>query len=328
MKKLLSLLLALCMVLSLGLAAAEQKELKRVAFIVKGYSDTYCLLVSDIFAKYAKEKYGDLYEVTLFDGEMSNETINNLIDTCVADKYDVIIFEQNDPDTPVANVKAAVAAGIPVIVTVGSINDDGESAFFDANPVQQGSLLTTYAIEQGIVKEGTNVVLLRGIDGTFHADGRHDGFVQDLEKVKANIVDDQTANWSTSEALPIVEAWLISHPEIEVIFAANDDMALGAIQAMKAADRMDIKVFSVDANELGCQALIDGELTASVAQDTFGYAHGAADAAAKVINGEKIEGVRLDSKLILPEQVDEVLIQVHGYTEEEVAKLHEEAAKK
>ncbi|MGI6215415.1 MAG: sugar ABC transporter substrate-binding protein [Christensenellales bacterium] len=326
MKKLISVLLILCMVLSLGLATAEAN--KRVAFIVKGYNDTYCLLVSDIFAKYAKEKYSDLYDVTLFDGEMSNETINNLIDTCVADKYDVIIFEQNDPDTPVANVKAAVEAGVPVIVTVGSVNDDGESAFFDADPVQQGSLLTTYAIEQGIVKEGTNVAILRGIDGTFHADGRHDGFMKDLESVKANIVDDQTANWSTSEALPIVEAWLISHPEIEVIFSANDDMALGAIQAMKAADRMDIKVFSVDANELGCQALIDGELTATVAQDTFGYAHGPADGAAKILKGEKLESVRLDSKLILPEDVDEILIQVHGYTEEEVAKLHEEAAKK
>ena len=71
-----------------------------------------------------------------------------------------------------------------------------------------------------------------------------------------------------------MEAWLVSNPEIECIFAANDDMALGAINAMEMADRMDIKVFSVDANELGCIALKEGKLTATVAQDTFGYAHG------------------------------------------------------
>ena len=323
MKKLLTILLSIALVLSLTLVTAEKAELKRVAFIVKGYNDTYCLMIGDIFEKYAKEKYSDLYEVTMFDGEINNDTINNIIDTCVANKFDVIVLTQNDPDTPVANVKAAVEAGVKVIITVGSINDDGESIYIDSDPIQQASLLTTYAIEQGIVKEGTNVAILRGIDGTFHADGRHDGFIKDLEAVGANVVDDQTANWSTSEALPIVEAWLISHPEIEVIFSANDDMALGAIQARNAADRKDIKVFSVDANELGCQALIDGDLYATVAQDTLGYAHGAADTAAKLLRGEEADNIKLDSKLILLEDVDEILMVVHGYTEEEVKKLYE-----
>jgi ABC-type sugar transport system substrate-binding protein len=321
MKKVLALLLSLVLLLSLTSAFARTEK-PRVAFIVKGYNDTYCYLVGSLFEKYAKETYADLYTVDMFDGEMSNEEINNKIDTCVANGYDVIIFQQNDPDSPVPNVKAAVAAGVKVIVTVGSVNDDGESFYLDANPVQQGSLLTTYAIEQGIVKEGTNVALLRGIDGTFHADGRHEGFLNDLTAVKANIVDDQTAEWATSKALPIVEAWLISNPEIEVIFAANDDMALGAIQAIKGAGRSDIKVFSVDANELGCQALIDGDLAATVAQDTFGYAHGAADYAAKLLKGETVESQRLPSKLILKDQVNEILLTVHGYTQEQVDALY------
>ena len=322
MKRFLAILLSLVLLLTITASLAETAK-PRVAFIVKGYNDTYCYLVGSLFEKYAKETYGDLYTVDMFDGEISNETINNLIDTNVANDYDVIIIQQNDPDAPVPNVKAAVAAGVKVIITVGSVNDDGESVYLDADPVQQGSLLTTYAIEQGIVKEGTKVALLRGIDGTFHADGRHEGFVKDLEAVKADIVDDQTAEWATSKALPIVEAWLISNPEIEVIFAANDDMALGAIQAIKGANRTDIKVFSVDANELGCQALIDGDLTATVAQDTFGYAHGAADYAAKLIKGEAVESVRLPSKLVLLDDVDEILLTVHGYTEEQVKALYQ-----
>jgi ABC-type sugar transport system substrate-binding protein len=321
MKRVLAIILSLALMLSLTTAFAGAEK-PRVAFIVKGYNDTYCYLVGSLFEKYAKETYADQYTVDMFDGEMSNETINNLIDTSVANGYDVIIFEQNDPNTPVANVKAAVAAGVKVIVTVGSVNDDGESFYLDANPVQQGSLLTTYAIEQGFVKEGTKVALLRGIDGTFHADGRHEGFITDLKAVKADIVDDQTAEWSTSKALPIVEAWLVSNPEIEVIFAANDDMALGAIQALKGANRSDIKVFSVDANELGCQALIDGDLTATVAQDTFGYANGAADYASKLLKGETVQSQRLPSKLILLKDVDEILMTVHGYTAEQVKALY------
>ena len=294
----------------------------RVAFIVKGYSDTYTYLVSQLFDAYQKETYGDLYTVDYFDGELNNDTINTLIETCVTQDYDGIIFQQNDPDSPVPYVKAAAEAGVKVLVTCGSVNDDGESVYIDANPVQQGTLLTDYATETGVLKEGTNCVLLRGIDATFHADGRHEGFVQGIEAVGANIVDDQTANWSTSEALPIMEAWLISNPEIEVVFAANDDMALGAIQAIQAAGRDDIKVYSVDANELGCQALIDGQLTASVAQDAIGYSHGAADAMAKMLQGENVESYRTDSTLVTLDNVDDILSQVHGYSADEIAALY------
>lgn len=322
MKKILSVLLALVLLISSVSFVLAEQELAKVAFIVKSYNDTYTYLVGEIFEKYAKETYADLYSVDMFDGELSNEVINNLIDTCVANGYDIIIFQQNDPDTPIANVKAAVEAGVKVIVTVGSVNDDGESFYLDADPVQQGKLLTTYAIEQGFVKEGTKVALLRGIDGTFHADGRHEGFLEDLNSVGAEIVDDQTANWATSQALPIVETWLISNPDLECIFAANDDMGLGAIQAIKAAGRDDIKVFSIDANELGCQALIDGDLTATVAQDTLGYAHGAADYAASLIKGEEVESKRLPSKLILLDDVNEILSVVHGYSQKQIDALY------
>ena len=101
-------------------------------------------------------------------------------------------------------------------------------------------------------------------------------------------------------------------------------MALGALQAMELGDRNDIMVFSVDANELGCIALKNGQLTATVAQDTFGYANGAADFAAQLINGEPVVSQRLDSKLILVDQVDDILSTVHGYTEEEIAAVVEE----
>ena len=324
MKKLVTLMLALMLVLCaipFSFAMAEA-ELPQVAVICTGYQDTYCYLVSQKSKEYADANYADKFEMTVFDGEVDNDRINELIETCTTNKFAGIIMQQNDPDAPVPSVKAAVEAGLFVIITVGSVNDNGESYYIDADPVQQGRLLTDYATEQGILKEGTKVGLLRGIDGTFHADGRHDGYVQGCEAVGAEILDDQTGNWNTSEAQPIVEGWLTAYPEIEVIFSANDDMALGAINAMKAMDRMDIKVFSVDANELGCLAVKNGTLTASVAQDTFGYAETPVDYMAKLMDGETVESIRLDSTLITPENVDEILSKVHGYSEEQIAELN------
>ena len=297
MRKLLTAVLAAGMVIGLGVGA-HAEDLPKVAFICKGYSDTYCYLVGEILMNYAEENYADQFTVDMFDGEIDNDVINTLIENCTTNGYDAIIVQQNDPDAPVPAVKDAVAAGINVVITVGCVNDDGESYYLDADPVQQGTLLTDYAAEEGILTEGTKVAVLRGIDGTFHADGRHEGFITGIEAAGAEIVDDQTANWLTSEAQPLVEGWLTAYPEIEVIFAANDDMALGAINAMKQFDRTDIKVFSVDANELGCIALKEGTLTASVAQDTFGYAEKAVDYVATLLEGGEVESQRLASELV------------------------------
>jgi ABC-type sugar transport system substrate-binding protein len=181
--------------------------------------------------------------------------------------------------------------------------------------------LIDYAAKEGYLKKGTKTTILRGVDATFHSEGRTEGFNTKLAAIGAEIIDSQTANYITSQALPIVESWLISNPEIECIFSCNDDMALGALEAMKLANRDDIKVFGIDANELGCLALKDGSLAATVAQDTIGYSHLPADYAATLINGGKVESVRLDSKLILKDDVNEILKTIHGYTDAQIAAL-------
>jgi ABC-type sugar transport system substrate-binding protein len=324
MKKILALVLALVMVLgvaatvSAGGQSGRASGKPRVAFIVKGYQDTYCYLVGQIFERYAKEKYGSAYDVKMFDGEVNADTLNNLISTCTADKFNVIILQQHDPSAPVPYAKAAMDAGIGFITTVGKINDNGASLYIDADPVQQGTLPAQYLVDQGYMKAGTNVVILKGPDAQFHSDGRTEGFMNVIKKSGAKLVDIQTANWRTSEAQPIVENWLVSNPEIEVIMACNDDMALGAITACENAGRKDIKIIGVDANELGCIALKQGKLTATVAQDTEGYAYLAADYAAQIIQGQKPKSVALDSVLILNDKVDGILRTIHRYSDAKI----------
>jgi ABC-type sugar transport system substrate-binding protein len=310
--------LAVVLVLGMISCGGKKSDKPRVAFIVKGYQDTYCYLVGQVFERYAKEKYASVYDVKMFDGEVNVDTINNLISTCTADKFKAIILQQHDPTAPVPYAKSAMDAGIGFITTVGKINDNGASIFIDANPEQQGTIPAQYLVDQGYLKAGTKVVILRGPDSQFHSDGRTKGFMNVVAKVRADLVDAQTANWRTSEAQPIVENWLVSNPEIEVILACNDDMALGAITACQNAGRSDIKIIGVDANELGCIALKQGKLVATVAQDTKGYAQLAADYAAQIIQGQKPKSVELDSVLILNQQVDEILRDIHGYSDDRI----------
>lgn len=318
MKRILCALLVVLLLGSLLGVASAGEEKARVAFICKGYQDTYCMVVRQLFEDYATETYGDLYTVDYFDGETDADKITQLIETCTASDYDVIVFQQEDADAPVAAVKAAAEAGIPVVVTVGSINDDGISYYLDADPVQQGSLVAQYAIDQGVLKEGTKVAILQGPAGQFHSNGRTQGYNDAIESVGADKLAQEICNWQKDEAQRMVENWLVAYPELEVILACNDDMALGAIEAMKLAGNDSIYVVGVDANAEGCMALKDGTLKATVAQDTISYAHDAANFAAKLIKGEEVESRICDSVLILADQADEILMTIHGYTQEQI----------
>ena len=323
MKKMLSLMLALMLVLCaipFSFAMAES-ELPQVAFICKGYQDTYCLLVMNIFKKYVEETYADQFTVDYFDGETDADKITQLIETCTASQYNVIIMQQQDADAPVAAIKAAKEAGIPVVVTVGSVNDGGVSYYLDANPEQQGGIVAQYAIDQGALKKDTKVAILQGPAGQIHSNGRTKGYNDAITKVGANKLAQEICEWQKNKAQTCVENWLVAYPDLEVILACNDDMALGAIEAMKLGGNDKIYVVGVDANEEGCLAIKAGTLKASVALDTMGYAHGAADFASKLLKGEPVESKICDSVLITKENVDEILTGIHGYTEDQVKAL-------
>lgn len=322
MKRILAVLIVLVLAFAmLGVASAEEGKAK-VAFICKGYQDTYCLLVMNIFDAYVEENYADLYTVDHFDGETDADKITQLIETCTSNQYDVIILQQEDPDAAVPAVKAAVEAGVHVIVTVGSVNDDGESIYLDADPVQQGTIVAQYCVDQGVLKEGTKVAILQGPAGQFHSNGRTEGYLNVINEVGADLIAQEICSWQKSNAQACVENWLVAYPDLEVILSCNDDMALGAIEAMKLAGNDKIYVVGVDANEEGCLALKDGTLKATVAQDTFGYAYGAADYAAKLIQGETVESKICPSVLVTPDMADDILRTVHGYTDEQIEALN------
>lgn len=322
MKKVLAIVIALVLcVACIGMASAETEK-ARVAFICKGYQDTYCLLVMNIFDAYVQENYSDLYTVDYFDGETDADKITQLVETCTANQYDVIILQQEDPDAVVAATNAALDAGVQVICTVGKVNDEGRSVFIDGDPMQQGTLVANYVVEQGILKEGTKVAILQGPAGQYHSNMRCQGYNDIIEQVGAEKLAQEICNWQKAEAQACVENWLVAYPDLEVILSANDDMALGAIEALKLAGNDSVYVVGVDANEEGCLALKDGTLKATVAQDTFGYAYGAADLTAAYLNGETIESTIKDSILVLPEDADEILMTVHGYSQEQIDALN------
>ncbi|AEV29548.1 ABC-type sugar transport system, periplasmic component [Sphaerochaeta pleomorpha str. Grapes] len=282
----------------------------KVAFICKSYSDAFCVWVKDEIEKNAKENYSNQFDVICFDSAGNSTTQINQIENCVASKFDVIIFQQVDAQATVPAVKKAVAAGIPVIVTTGHIEDGGLSTYIDANPVQQGTVVAEYALTK--LPTNSKICILQGPAGNFHANGRQKGFVDTLGKRSdIQIVDAQIGEWGKDKAVTITQNWLSSIPDLTCIMAHNDDMALGAYEAIKMAKKQgQIQIYGVDALASACLAVQDGRMEATVFQNAIGYAVKALEYASKTLKGEAIESITLDSELVTPENVNKY-IELH-----------------
>ena len=121
--------------------------------------------------------------------------------------------------------------------------------------------------------------------------------------VKINIIDKQTSNWMREEAQNLMTNWLSTGTAFDGVIANNDESAIGAIQAMKAAglDMGTIVVGGVDATQDALQAMQAGDLDVSVFQDAAGQGKGSLDAALKLAKGEAVEQkVYIPFQLVTP----------------------------
>ena len=122
------------------------------------------------------------------------------------------------------------------------------------------------------------------------------------------IVEEQTANWQRTEATDLMTNWLSAGLEFDAVVSNNDEMAIGAIQAMKAANisMEDMLVGGVDATQDALAAMAAGDLDVTVFQDAAGQGKGALDAALRLAKGEDVEQkVYIPFQLVTPDNMDQ-----------------------
>ena len=124
------------------------------------------------------------------------------------------------------------------------------------------------------------------------------------------LIDEQTANWSRDEAQDLMSNWMSSGEPFDFVIANNDEMAIGAIQAMMAAgmDMNDVQVGGVDATQDALVAMQAGQLDVTVFQDAFGQGAGSVDTALALAKGDKVDQkVYIPFKLVTPDNVGDFL---------------------
>ena len=244
------------------------------------------------------------------------DQINNFI----ASGVDAIIVNPVDTSATQAMSDAAAAAGVPLVyVNRQPINIDtlpDNQAFVASNEVDSGTLETIQLCDNwaGEGKTEVNVYVMQGELSNQAAVQRTQDIYDVIEagkcKVKVNVIDQQTANWSRDQAQNLMTNWLSTGAAFDGVIANNDEMAIGAIQSMKAAgiDMATVQVGGVDATQDALAAMQAGELDVTVFQNAAAQGSGALDAATKLAAGEAVDQiVWVPFELVTPSNIGDYL---------------------
>ena len=225
------------------------------------------------------------------------------IEDLIQSKVSALLINPTDADAIVPSIEAANEAGIPVF-TVDRSAAGGEVVSHIASDNVAGGRMAAEFLCNALGGEG-KVVELEGIPGTSAARDRGKGFNEYMSEncPGIEIVARQTANFNRAEGLTVFENILQAQPEIDGVFAHNDEMILGAIEAAEAAGRADEIVFvGFDAIDDAIQAIKEGKLAATVAQQPGEMGRLAVETAVKYLNGEDVpEYIPVDLALVTAE---------------------------
>lgn len=200
----------------------------------------------------------------------------------------VVIVNPTDSDAVVPAVKALNSADIPVVAVDRSANG-GDVASFVASDNVAGGKQAADALAKAIGEEG-EVLVLQGITGSSASRDRGKGFAEGIAAYpKIKVVAQQTAGFDRTQGLNVATNLLQAHPNVKAIFAENDEMALGALEALGARAGSDVMVVGFDGTADGLKAVESGRMVATIAQQPGELGAKAVEQAAKLAKGEPVE---------------------------------------
>lgn len=246
----------------------------------------FCMRMDNAAQKWAEEN-GVKYKS--YDGNNDAATQLSQVETMIADGVDAIILNPQDADACSACVDAADEAGIPIIGVNTMVNNDKLTAYMGSQDVSAGEDIMKYMIDY-MKKDAFNIVVIEGPMGQSAQLQRMEGIENVLKDYPdIQILAQNTANWSRSEAMTLMETWITTYgDDIDAVVSENDEMALGAREAIEAQS-MDIPCIGIDGITDAVVAVESGKMIASDFQNAEGQITGALETAVKCVNNEDYE---------------------------------------
>jgi inositol transport system substrate-binding protein len=282
----------------------------RVAYIARAQADSFAAWLANSVMEEA-EKYDNI-TIDVFDGQASDDKENSLIENAITNKYDAIVIQPNNGEAQRPYAEKAVAAGIVTITTNARISGIEGASSVDADPYAQAAVNAQLAVEQ--IPENANVVVLLGPPGNFHADERRKSWQAEFfdKRPDVTIVGEEIANWNKDEAMNAMETWVQANDKIDAIISMNDNMAAGALEAVKdKAEFANILSYGVDGTAEACLLIKEGKMTSTSLQSAYDLASAILDTLDKLLTGEEEQiDIDIDCPLITQDNVDQY-IEMH-----------------
>ncbi len=243
-------------------------------------------------------------EIKIYDGDYDPSNQISQIETMISDGVDGIILNPQDAEALAVGVDRAVAAGIPVVGVNTRVNSDKLTSYVGSKDVYAGELETQYMVD--LLGNKFNAVIIEGPLGQSAQIERRQGIQNILDKnPDINIIAEKTANWSRAEAMTVMENWLNAFDNIDAVIAENDEMALGAREAIKAKG-LDIPCIGVDGITDALNAVEQGDMVASIFQDGAGQGSKAVEVLVEAVKGNKVDSEYwIDFELVTKDNVAE-----------------------
>ena len=218
---------------------------------------------TDDIKRAAAENKVDL-QFTSAEGDQAKQIAS--IKTFITQGVDLIAFSPVVETGWDAVLNEAKTAGIPVILTDRAVDSDPSlyRTFIGSDFIAEGEKAATWAKTEFAGQDKVNMVVLEGTTGSAPANDRATGWNNILGNDPAfTVLASQTGDFTRDGGKKVMEGFLAAHPDIDLVYAHNDDMALGAIEAIEAAGKVpgqDIKIVSIDAVKAGMEALAAGKI--------------------------------------------------------------------
>ena len=239
--------------------------------------------------------------------------------------YDLVVLDsQNDPAKELANVEDVSVRGVKVLLINPTDSDAVGNAIAVANQKKLPVITLDRAANKGQVVahiasdnsaggemagnyiaeklgKGAKIIQLEGLVGTSAARERGAGFAKAAHAHDFKILASQPADFDRSKGLNVMENLLTAQPEVQAVFAQNDEMALGALRAIQAAGKKDLVLVGFDGTDDGVKAVKGGKMAATIAQQPDKIGEIGVQTAAKVLKGETVEAaIPVELKIINP----------------------------
>ena len=254
-------------------------------------------------------------EVEIRSADDSNEKQIRDIRYFADNNFDIIIVSPNEAAALTPVIKEIYEKGIPVIIFDRNIIGDSYTARIGVNDEGIGRSAAHYALN--VLGKGANAIEIYGRPGSSPADGRHKGFTEEFALGGGHLVATVTGNWNKEDAMPAVDSLLRAHSDIDLIYAHNDRMAIGASEVARRLGRDEIKIIGIDAApNIGIKAVADSVIDATFLYPTEGYR--LIRTALSILKGEPYEKETLlpVSSAVDLSNADVLLLQNETMTEE------------